>query len=276
MRRLPTLLLLLVATSCSGKKDSTADDALATVTGFCAEWANRACNPTVLDKCIASVDQCTASQSAFCETLIPKDKYSSATASACLDAVQGAYASATLTPADRDLVTSLTGACSKIISGSAGKDGACSADSDCNRDVDLACVKKAGSSDGKCEKPVPVGNGESCSASDSVCGDGFYCDEHSHCVSGGGDGEACSAAIPCGSSFRCVSGAGAADGGAADGGGASAASATCVALKKTTESCTANDECVTGICVINVSKGNGKCADKIVLSGSDSSCAKLQ
>ena len=276
MKRLSTLLILLAATSCTGKKDSV-DTSLSTVSGFCGEWANRACNDAVLAACVSNADQCKTSQSEYCESKIPEGKYSSTTANDCLDAVQNAYASATLSPDDRNLVTNLTGACSKILSGTGTKDDACSVDSDCNRDADLACVKKAGATDGKCEVAVPVDNGKSCSSPDSVCGDGFYCDG-SHCVSGGGAGDTCTPSTPCGTGFRCDTGAGsgAADGGAGDGGTASPASATCVALGQTTDPCTADLDCQTNICVKNATTGKGHCADKVVLTGSDSSCAHLQ
>lgn len=280
MRRSFTLFLsLLVAASCSKKAET---DDFPDVESFCTEWASRVCTAAVTNACVSTPEQCKPTQLTFCKGKIPDGKYSSLTAKACLDAVGKVYSSTTLTADQRDLVTSLTGACSKVISGSSGKDGECKDDTDCNRDVDLACIKKAGSDTGKCEKPATVGNGESCSAPDSVCGAGFYCDG-SHCVSGGAAGEACSPSKPCGATARCaVTLASTPDGGAGgegDGGSASPASATtgtCTALKKKTEDCTKDEDCDTRICLVKLSTGQGRCNDQIVLGPNDPSCDRLQ
>jgi hypothetical protein len=273
MRRTsPLFLLLLAVASCSGKK-SGADDALADVQGFCSEWGKRACSPNVLTSCLGTKDACIETQRTFCEGAIPNGKYSSLTAKTCLDAVEAAYSGPSLTADQRDLVTKLTGACSKIVSGSVGKDGACAADSDCNRDVDLACIRKAGSAKGVCEKPVAVANGSSCKAPDSVCGDGFYCDG-SHCVSGGVDGDPCAPSTPCGPSSRCTgSGAGVSDAGAADAG---PSNGTCTALKKAMQDCVADDDCETRICILIGSTGTGRCGDTIQLAPSEAVCATLR
>ena len=278
MRRSFTLFLLLAVASCSKK---AGDDSFPDVASFCTEWANRVCTSTVTNACLSTATQCEPTQRTFCESKIPDGKYSSLSARKCLDAVQKAYSTTTLTADQRDLVTSLTGDCSKIISGSVGKDGECTEDSDCNRDVDLACVKKAGSDKGKCEKPLAVGNGESCSAPESVCGPGFYCDAGFHCVAGGAAGEACSPSAPCGVSARCVtagSNPGSADGGAADGGvtNGTAAEGTCTALSKKTEDCSADEDCETRICLMNLRTSKGRCNDQIVLGPNDPSCDQLQ
>jgi hypothetical protein len=282
MRRSFTLFLsLLVAASCSKKAET---DDFPDVQSFCAEWADRVCTSVVTNACVSTAEQCKPTQVKFCEGKVPDGKYSSLTAKACLDAVGTVYSSTTLTADQRDLVTSFTGACSKIISGSGGKDAVCTDDSDCNRDVDLSCVKKAGSDSGKCEKPVSVGNGESCTAADSVCGAGFYCDG-SHCVSGGAAGEACSPSKPCGATARCAAsgsptgGDSSADGGTADGGGAPPASATegtCTALSKKTEACTKDEDCITRICLVKLSTHEGRCNDQILLSANEPSCDRLQ
>lgn len=273
MRRTsPLFLLLLAVASCSAKKSG--DDALADVQGFCSEWGKRACSPNVLQACLGTKDACIATQSKSCEGAIPDGKYSSLTAKACLDAVQAAYSGPSLTADQRDLVTKLTGACSKIVSGSAGKDAECAVDSDCNRDVDLACVKKVGSAKGQCEKPVEVANGNSCTAPDSVCGDGFYCDDRHHCVSGGVDGDPCSPTTPCGSSSRCTgSGSGVSDGGAADAG---TSNGTCTPLKQAAGDCVRDDDCETRICILIGSTGAGRCGDKIQLAPSEAICETLR
>jgi hypothetical protein len=273
MRRSPALVfLLLAAASCSGKKAGT-DSALADVQGFCAEWGKSACTDNVLKACLGTKETCAQTQQAFCEGAIPDGKYSSATAEDCLKAVADAYSGPSLTADQRDLVTKFTGACSKILSGSVGSGGECALDSDCNRAVDLACVKKAGSDKGLCEKPVPVANGNSCSAPESVCADGFYCDERHHCVSGGAAGDPCAPSTPCGLSLRCTgSAASAADAGA----DAGTSNGTCTALKKTADPCVSDDDCATRICILIGSTGAGRCSDTIQLAPSEAVCATLR
>jgi hypothetical protein len=243
---------------------------LADVQSFCAEWAKRACNELVVGRCAAeSNEACIAAQQTFCESLIPDGHYSATTASACLDAVEAAYSDAVLTADERDTVRRLGEPCDKIVSGSVGKDGECTTDGDCNRDVDLACVKKAGAATGKCEKPTTVGGGISCADPDVTCEEGFYCDG-AHCVEALGEGKSCSATAPCKSDFQCLTAAGVPPG-ASDGG---VEAATCQPLKKIGGACTTDADCLSRICAPRVNS-TAVCAEEIVLTPSEPICIDL-
>jgi len=263
--------VLLGAAACSAKKDSLQQVELADVQSFCDEWAKRACNDQVVSHCAAeSADTCVAAQRTFCESLVPDGEYSEVTAEACLDAVAAAYADAVLTADERDTLQALGATCDKIRSGSTGKGGDCTEDSDCNRDVDLACVKKAGHTTGECEKPTSVGGGISCADPDIVCDDGFYCDG-AHCVEDAAASGPCSAAVPCKDGFQCLS----ADGTPVDDGSDANTAGTCAPLKKTGEACHHDADCLSRICAPRINSASGVCADQILLTPSEPICVDL-
>lgn len=265
-------LLLLGTAGCSVKEDALQQVQLADVQSFCAEWAKRACNDQVVSRCAAeSADACIAAQRTFCESLVPDGEYSSLTAESCLDAVGAAYADAVLTADERDTVRALAAPCDKVRSGSTGKGGDCADDSDCNRDVDLSCVKKAGSKTGKCEKPASVGGGISCAEPDVVCDDGFYCDG-AHCVEEVEGGAPCSVAVPCKDGFQCVAPDGTPVGDGSDGG---AVGGTCTPQKKTGGSCQRDADCLSRICAPRINSASGVCTDQILLTPSEPICVDL-
>ncbi|HVU05687.1 MAG TPA: hypothetical protein VHE30_28255 [Polyangiaceae bacterium] len=268
MRRVLALGLLLgLEISCSGKKSSPAGPSYADRESFCHEWAARNCRPEVIDGCLAGgADACIASGETTCKAKVPDGKYSSAGAQDCLDAIDAAYADGKMSPEDRDLIVEFAGACSKVLSGSGSTGESCQSDSDCNREEDLACVRRAGHASGLCEKPAPVDNGGSCSAEDAVCGDGYYCDSGNHCVEGGGDAAPCSDAEPCTTGFLCQATP-------TNGGDGGVAGATCKALGQKGDPCETDDDCATRICVL-VKADTYKCDDRIVPGSSI--CAAIQ
>jgi hypothetical protein len=272
MRRFLAFLAPLALLSCSNEEKIAKDDPLRTSAGFCAEFARRACNADVVERCsAASEEACESGQAEFCEGLIPSGKYSSLTAEECLEAVGKAYEDTELTPEERVLVRTLGGECDKIISGSVGEGGSCTETSDCDRDEELECVVKAGMSEGTCQIPTVVLGGDDCTGDDAVCAAGYYCDQE-HCISGGKAGRDCSLAEPCGTGFRCLTAAGTPPGASADGG---VEAATCQALAGVGEDCDGDDACTTGICT-PVLDGTGVCASLVILAPSDPTCRELR
>jgi len=271
MTRPTSALLLALLSACSTTTEKTGPS-LEGRDGFCAEWASRACGDRVVDRCAAADrEACVAAQADFCRGLVPDGSYSSRTAEECLVAVQSAYEDAELTGEEREIVLEVGGACDHILSGSTGAGGECVVDADCNRDVDLACVRKAGQPTGTCQEPVEVGGGLDCSAPETTCADGFYCDGD-NCIAEQGEGETCSDAEPCGGDFQCLTAAGTppvvADGGLE--------AATCVARAARGESCSTADDCVTGICAGVAGSDTGVCAEHIVLAPSEQICLDLR
>jgi hypothetical protein len=260
----------LVLVACAAKKDGP--DPLATVEGFCSEWASRACDHDVWQKCGAkSADDCAEAQRHFCLSLVPDGKYSRDGADACLDAVSQAYRSGTLTADQRDVVRHLGGACDAVLSGPGGDGDACTENSDCNRSTGLECIVRPGSTEGSCHKPVPVDNGLDCTAPASVCSTDFYCNGE-NCIGKKKAGDPCSPGAPCKADSRCLGADGKPVTGAADGG---SASGTCVARKQTGDDCTEDDDCVTRICSPRAGSATGVCFDSIPLTPAEPICADL-
>lgn len=276
MRWLIALSALGILASCSHKNDGLAEK-LATVRGFCEEWGARACSDKVVQNCsAATTGDCIDSQAAFCESLIPDDKYSARTAIDCLGAVQDAYSDGVLTADERDTVTALANRCDHIISGKLSAGKSCFADSDCNRDLDLSCIKKT-STTGKCQKPEdpPVGGGRDCSAEEAVCEKGFYCDGK-NCLAEKTAGDDCSLTVPCDSDSHCLDAGGhpVGAGDSADGGGST--TGVCEERKAKGGSCASNDDCKSHICSPKAGSTTGVCSDQIQLSPSDQICTALQ
>jgi hypothetical protein len=266
---------LALAAGCSHKDNALADK-IATVDGFCNEWAMRACNATVVSHCAAASQQdCVSSQQDFCESLVPEDEYSSKNALQCLTAVQKAYQQDSLDSDDLETVLHLGNDCSKILSGKGTAGDSCTADSDCDTDSNLACVKK-GSATGMCEMPSspPIQGGYSCKADEAVCADGFYCDG-SDCLADKSQGDDCSASIPCDTKSHCLDSGGNVVGlGASADGGAS--SGTCAARKSTGSDCASDDDCTSLICEISSGSTTGVCADQVSFAPSEEICKNLR
>jgi hypothetical protein len=279
MRRISALLLLALVPACSAKKDGTGTN-VADLAAFCSEWATRACNDTVVGSCSAtSPGACIQAQQTFCESLVPAAKYSSKNADACLDAVREAYSDGQLTADERNVVLRLGAPCDKVVSGKGAKEAACTQDSDCNRDDDLACVKKYDGS-GQCEVPNPtaVMGGNDCSAPDAVCTVGYHCGFESSCVQNNvKEGQPCSDVKPCGAGLRCgkpsgqISGA---DAGAEAGAGAASSSDVCIALVKVSP-CATDTDCESGICAVGSGASSGRCTTSAALSSTDRICDAL-
>jgi hypothetical protein len=260
---------------CFHKDDGLASK-VAAVRGFCDEWAMRACNDNVVKHCAAaSKDDCMGSQQNFCESLVPEDEYSSKTALDCLAAVEKAYQKDSLDAHDRDTVLHLGNECSKILSGKGTAGKSCTADSDCNRDEDLACVKK-GSTTGKCEiaSDPPIKGGYSCEADEAVCADGFYCDGKD-CLAEKSEGDDCSAAVPCNADSHCLDKNGnlIGPGGTADGG---ESTGTCAARKTMGAECASDDDCTSSICAVSSGSTKGVCAAQVSFGPSEEICSNLR
>jgi hypothetical protein len=214
------------------------------------------------------VDACQAKQSAFCSTLVSDGEYSSATAKDCLEAVETAYEDGKLTREERDTVRVLGGACNKIRSGPGGVGASCAGDADCNRDIDLDCIMKAGSVSGTCQAPVVVMGGFDCSAADAQCVEGFFCDGR-NCIRGEAAGDSCGPDTPCADDLQCVP---LADGEPADGG---VPDATCVPRRGVGGECATDADCASRICSPRAGAA-GVCSAAIVLGPTDPVCIDLQ
>lgn len=237
-------------------------DPLATATGFCSAWAERACATDVVENCNAnSADDCRATQTDFCADLLPA-AYSSAHAGECLDAVAAAYSDAKLTPTEINLVTHLGGACAQLSKGTVAKGGSCSKSEQCDTAGGLDCIIKEGDTKGSCEEPEEIAAGEDCTGPAQVCKSGYFCSD-GNCIAQRANGKTCDGDYACKPESHCV---------VAEGEDA----ATCVAKLALNETCAADGECASGYCAIGKGDTEGSCASTIVLTRTEPLCENLR
>lgn len=243
---------------------------LATVSGFCVEWAKVACNSEVVDACQARDEEaCRDTQEEFCLDLVPSSGYEATHAKACLRAVQNAYADAELTAKELLTVRALRGDCSKLIRGSADEGDSCDEDSDCDTTKGYACVRRPDG--GTCQIPEEVGAGRSCRAENAVCEEDFYCDG-SNCVERLPEDEACTHSSECASDLRCQAVANGEGGSSSSGDG----DGMCVERAANTDPCSSHDDCRSGFCLMSDSGSDGECLSLIVLGRAEPLCAELK
>lgn len=264
------LLTLILPAACSGTEEPP--DPLRNAEGFCREWAKAACQPSVLDNCDSVAEDCLASQSAFCESIVPEN-YSRRKASACLSAVKGAYRDAKLTGEEVQIVRYLAAPCDQLSSGTKEQGETCTANHDCDTSLGFACITKLGAPEGVCEKPVVVGPGRACDEDAEVCEAGYFCNGD-NCVAYEELGDACDGDYECAPEQRCVvpeSGAGGAGGASGE-----AQTGVCTERAARNEVCTADDDCQSHYCYKEAGATEGECASNITLSRSEPLCDDLQ
>lgn len=259
-----TLALLGSLLSCSGVEEGPGAErmaALSQASGFCTEWAEAACNETVVRHCAArNQDACIASQQTYCERLMPAMDYEADQAMVCLDAVKAAYDDGELDATERDIVHNLAEPCEQMFSGSLGEGESCSRSNECRTEDGLTCVIRQGDSLGTCQEREVVEGGFSCTEVNQVCAEGFYCDGE-HCVATRQDGDSCDEKNPCAQDLECVSEDDVQE---------------CKPKYRTGEGCREDNDCLSDICVRSPGAERGLCADTLVLSAGDALCDSLR
>jgi hypothetical protein len=229
--------------------DSNNEDPLATASGFCDEWAQRACNKDVVNSCSQepSKDACLESQSSFCRTKVKASKYNKAGARECLDAVEKAYADGQLTSDEFQIVRDLGIPCDQVI----GASGVfCKTVEDCDEPDAMVCQPREGSKMGVCV----IDGGFSCKETDLSCAQGFYCNG-SLCAAL--SKSECASDEQCKPEYKCNIAEDAEIG-------------TCKLRLDVDEACTDNEECQTHVC------WGGKCVKRIVIADVDKICEDLR
>jgi hypothetical protein len=252
---------LAVQVGCSGE-DAPEPNPLANKAGFCTEWGRAACQQTVVSACnAASVEDCVASQRAFCESVVPRT-YTSTKAEACIAAVKAAYADADLTAEELQVVRHLTPPCDQLSKGLLAEGDECAEDEECDTAAGLHCVRKQEAVLGSCEIPVEVAAGDFCDEPSQVCDTDHYCNGE-NCVSFKKTNGACSADYECKPVDHCAIEADADQG-------------KCTPRLELNEACSADEDCQSGYCVTKSGETEGECASMIRLSRSEPLCDDLQ
>ena len=141
------------------------------------------------------------------------------------------------------------------MSGPKGEGESCATRLDCDAAAGFDCVLKADSARGTCEVPEEVGGGRDCSAQQTVCEQGFYCDGE-NCIEGKDVGENCAIDAECATGAFCDE----------DG--------TCREQHDVDAACTTDTQCLSGLCY--EFEGETVCTDRIVLSRSEPVCDDLR
>lgn len=223
--------------------------------GFCRDWAAKACSAKVVSACQAeSADACRLTQQAACQNALPAG-FVDDNASACLNAVASAYEDADLNAAELATVLRFGPPCDRLVRGERAGGDSCEATTECDAAAGFACVIKGSDSVGTCQKPRVAQPGLACDALQETCTEGFYCNGE-NCVVGEDAGSACATQQECGSEGYC----------AADG--------TCAERFAVRAECTADHECLSGVCVSF--DAERICVDAIRLSVSEPLCEELR
>lgn len=252
--------------SCSSDDKDGGYGPLATPSGFCVAWGDRACNDEVLDVCGASDrEACVESQSEYCEKLLPADGYDPRHAESCLAAVRAAYADADLSASELDLTRNLGGACSQLIRGDSEEGDSCEQDFDCDTTEGFECVLRPGGQ-GTCQQVELVGGGLSCRDPAVECEEDFFCNGN-NCVVRLEEDDACEEDGQCGADLRC---------GTADGAGGAGSVGACVPRGALTDPCQESSECTSQICLLSANSSDGVCVSRVRLSQNEPICAELR
>jgi hypothetical protein len=262
IRFVSVALAVLIAAGCSGKEEgpTTAPHPLSSKDEeFCDRWAEAACNENVVHDCAAvNVRACIRAQRAWCMVEAPEGQYVIESAEECLEGVEAAYEDAELTRPEYETVRRFGPPCDELRSGPgepATEGDRCDTTRDCG-DPDLVCAKEDPDARGTCEVADVRSGGQTCSAPNQICGEGFYCDpETSRCYERPGVGGNCSEEIPCRENLYCT-----------------ATEQICETKRAFGESCTGPDQCESGLCQLSANV----CVDEIALSPGEALCDDLR
>jgi hypothetical protein len=263
--RISPLLLLCLATACSSeKKGSAAKDPYATEADFCGQWAIAVCNADVVSKCSGGgtdTDACIQAQSAFCLSALPANYTSDGdNAKACVEAVKAAYKDGKLTADEVQLVRNFAEPCNVLSHGPAAEGDLCSQRSDCDTLSGYDCIIRPGETQGSCQMPVQASGGDPCANPNVVCPDTHYCDG-SNCLTRAAEGVACGANKPCAQDLQCLGLSG---------------SETCQPKASSSQACTDNAGCQSGLCAIAQGASDGICVAEVLLGPTEPLCSDLR
>jgi len=249
-----------ICLACAGPEDLAQETA--TLTDYCHARATTECNGAIVTACGAtSVDACVTAREADCNKNVPQGTtYVPTAGPPCIQAVQAAYATATITASSLAAVDS---ACEGVFSGPGAARAPCTVDYDCALAQGLRCITPTNETESKCLAPNMIDPGGACPGEADVCSGPYYCDPQALvCVAEGGEGSQCSPGLePCQQGFTCP--------GSLFGG-------TCTALPPAGMACTTATDCASNLCDKATGQAQGVCADQIQLTPLDSMCAAYQ
>jgi hypothetical protein len=235
-------LFVLALGACNLGKSMTEDE-------FCKEYGKREC-AKVAGYCEFTASSCeplrvTACQQMAAASKTGSRKFNADNADRCLDQVNKTYGTIPIMPPQLD---ALDRACSRVFSGAAKANEACTVDFDC--DGDLVCDK------GRCGAAKVVASGGGCANVGETCPKGEYCTNSTglyQCTRKQAAGATCSDSQPCVETLRCTG--------------------TCTARAEVGATCASDDECASGYCTPYPAPGTPrKCSSGLSFAAGSTSC----
>ncbi len=249
-----------VCLACADSEDLAAETS--TLSGYCDARAKTECNAAIVTACgVTSTASCVTARTADCTKNVPQGTtYVPTAGPACLQAVQAAYTTATITA---DSLAAVEAACEPVFSGPGAARAPCTVDYDCSLADGLRCITPTGETSSKCLVPNMIAAGGTCPGEADVCSGPYFCNPQSLvCVAEGALGSQCIPdQQPCQQGFRCPG---------------SPFDSTCTALPISGMPCTTATDCASNLCDKASGQAEGVCADQIQLTPLDSMCASYE
>src|SRR5580704_3355439 len=179
------------------------------IAGGCVALAQADCSQAVVQACYGSTDATIDDDTTSCinarSELTNCDpgglEYHAQYADTCISAHQQVYVNAVLQESD---VQALQTACLPVFNNNGQQGASCTSDTDCDAGDGYSCIIHQGTP-GKCEMPVSVMGGETCTDPAAQCVDTFFCNTGGNCIADPVNGRACDVGVPCSDGLRCVS-----------------------------------------------------------------------
>lgn len=272
MKRFALVSLVLsvagvVAVGCGGDDETTQPTGwlYPNATSFCARAAEVVCNDEVVTGCYGSSSSSLEDDKQSCldayasqQVCNPNDlPYKPNAAEECISQLGSVWSDGRI---DMTEYEAMTAACNKVFFEGRETDAECDKDIDCNTLDGAVCLLKTGQTQGTCQIPELVDNGNDCPADNAVCGEGYYCDPSAEaCISRADIGDECGADKPCVESALC-----------------SEQTSLCVAKTANGGVCTNPLQCANGFCALPVGQTEGTCAAAITLDVTSSYCVPFR
>ncbi|HEY4119153.1 MAG TPA: hypothetical protein VGM56_14905 [Byssovorax sp.] len=246
--------------------DASGPDPLASVEGFCEQYAIAKCSAPIVSNCYgavgASLDADTNSCIAATETLdrcnpsgLP---YHEENAANSLATIAQVYSDGEVDgpEADDNELADLADALDSVFYKALPENTTCTANNDCDYGSGAACVIHAGK--GTCQFPVEATPGDSCALISAQCDPNYYCGTELACIAVQGTSAPCHDDTECGS-------------------GKCGASGHCATLIRDGLSCSLASECAGGFCLFPEGDTmNGHCSGDDTFSATSASCESLR
>ncbi len=207
---------------CGGEDEAPPPKPYPTSDSYCEGKAKAACSDEFIKDCLVTKDKCVTSLTGQCGSVA--GNYRPDAAEACINTISSAYQDGDLAASEQ---VSIDKECAKVFDGDGVTGESCTSQVQCDLDQGMECIR------GKCAVPATKQPGESCKDDGIVCTTGNYCDPTIlKCVADEVQDATCDATRPCAKELWC------------------GPAGTCQPKLVDGESCDANHQCASGLCIV--------------------------